>query len=117
MKIIRKFIALYQLRKATKRAFMAYLKNNHRYFVMPSAGLDGELIILDRNNFCKLRDCGYIDKDISVRDLMNRSFFYTPKANGKDALPEFGAKAKTKSFLIWKERTRLKKKLFEKKQK
>ena len=110
MKIIRRFIASLQLREAVKQADKAYQENNHRYFVMPSSGLDGKLIILDRNNFRGLKQKGYIDKNVSVKDLVRESFYYTPNAGGNDALPEYGIKVKAQSFFNWKEAIRLKKK-------
>lgn len=110
MKIIRKFIASFQLREAVKQADKAYQENNHRYFVMPSSGLNGKLIVLDRNNFRELKCKGYIDEGVSVRDLIRESFYYTPNANSRDALPEYGVKVKAELFFNWKETIRLKRK-------
>lgn len=114
MKIIRIFLAKLQLREAVKKADNAYLKDNHRYFVMPTAGLDGKLIVLDRNNFRELKRKGYINKNTSVKDLIRESFYYTPNSGGNDALPDFGKRVKAKSFFNWKEAIRLKRKKLKK---
>lgn len=98
MKIIRKFFAYLRLREAIKLADKAYLENNHRYFVIPSAGVSGNLVVLDRATFRGLKQEGYIDSTLSVRDLLHESFYYTPNANGKDALPLYGIKAKQESY-------------------
>lgn len=109
MKIIRKFIAFLRLREASKKADLAFAENNHRYFVIPATNSE-KLIVLDRATFRGLKQERYIDSNLSVRDLLRESFYYTPNAGGKDALPEFGVKAKQLSYYNYVEAVHMAKK-------
>lgn len=117
MNIFRKFFAMLQLREAVKKANQAYQTNSHRYYVMPTADLSGKLVVIDRNNFRILKRKGYISPKTYVQDLINECFYYTPNAGGSDALPEYGAMVKAKSFLNWKDAIRQKKKHLKKNKK
>lgn len=99
MNIFRRFKNYLQLREAVRQADKAHAENGDRYYVMPSK--DGKLIIMDRKNFRKLKQKGYISRKANVNDLVSESFYFTSYANGGGYLPEPYRVAKVKSYFSW----------------
>lgn len=104
MNIIRRFRDYLQLREAVKRADEAHEKDGGRYYVMPSN--DGKLIIMDRKNFRKLKQKGYISRKAMVNNLISESFYFTPYANGDGYISEGFRKAKVMMYYSWCETMR-----------
>ncbi len=104
MNIFRRFKDYLQIREAVRQAENAYMKNGERYYVMPSG--DGKLIIMDRKNFRKLKQKGYISRKAMVGDLVSESFYFTPYGNGNGYISEECRKAKLKSYFSWRESVR-----------
>ena len=93
MNIIKKLRASIRLNEAVVQADKAHEETGERYYVMPN-GKSGKLIIMDRFNFRKLKQKGYLSRSTFVNDLERECFYCTPYKNGSGALPEFTQKKK-----------------------
>lgn len=103
MNIFKKFRASLRLREAVRKADEAHSENGQRYYVMPTSGVSGQLVIMDRNNFRKLKHKHYINYNTFVRDLEVECFYCTPYRNGAGELhPDVIAK-KRKLYFSWLE--------------
>lgn len=71
MNIIRKLRASIRLNEAVVQADKAHEETGERYYVMPN-GKSGKLIIMDRFNFRKLKQKGYVSHNVFVNDLYVR---------------------------------------------
>ena len=100
---IHKFRDYLRYREAVKKADEAHAKDGDRYYVVPSNNMDGKilLLIMDRKNFRKLKQKGYINKDANIRDLVNESFYFTPYVNGDGYLDAEGRKLKLKLYFSY----------------
>ncbi len=49
MNIFKKIRASLRLREAVRQADKAHRENGQRYYVMPTSGVSGQLVIMDRN--------------------------------------------------------------------
>ena len=58
MNIFRKIRASLRLREAVRQADEKHKETGERYYVMPAGGKKGQLIIMDRKNFRKLKQKG-----------------------------------------------------------
>ncbi|MBQ8874690.1 MAG: hypothetical protein IJY60_05225 [Bacteroides sp.] len=87
MKIFKELKGMLRLREAVNQAEEAHRKNGERYYVMPSTGTSGDLIIMDRKNFRKLKQKGYIKRTSFVADLESMCFYATPYRNGVGQIP------------------------------
>jgi hypothetical protein len=94
-----------RLREAIKKADKAHAKDGERYYVMPAAK-SNNLIIMDRFNFRKLKQKGYITPKAHVRDLVAECFYCTPYRNGDGKMPVSIRKLKVKSYFCWVEAQR-----------
>lgn len=103
MNIFRKIKAALCLREAIRQADEAHSKNGHRYYVMPTSGETGQLVIMDRDNFRKLKQKGYIGIRTFVSDLERECFYCTPYSNGSGELPADIIKQKRASYYSWLE--------------
>lgn len=101
MNIIKKLRASLRLNEAIRQADKAHHENGERYYVMPTSGKSGQLIIMDRYNFRKLKQKGYVSRKASVSDLEQECFYCTPYRDGKDKLPDFIVKMKRESYFSW----------------
>ena len=75
MNIFKKIRASLRLREAVRQADKAHRENGQRYYVMPTSGVSGQLVIMDRNNFRKLKQKHYINHNTFVRDLEFECFY------------------------------------------
>lgn len=103
MNIFRKIRASLRLNEAIRQADEAFKKNGQRYYVMPTSGTSGELVIMDRSNFRKLKQKGYINRNTFVNDLVRECFYCTPYNNGKGELPQLVIELKRKQYYSWLE--------------
>lgn len=101
MNIFKKIKASLRLREAIRQAEKAHLKTGERYYVMPTTGYKGQLIIMDRRNFRKLKHKGYIKQEAKVCDLERECFYCTAYRGGKDALPDIVKDMKRKEYFKW----------------
>ena len=85
MNIIRKLRASIRLNEAVVQADKAHEETGERYYVMPN-GKSGKLIIMDRFNFRKLKQKGYLSRSTFVNDLERECFYCTPYKNGSGTL-------------------------------
>lgn len=93
-----KIKASLRLREAMRQADKAHSENGHRYYVMPTSG---QLVIMDRNNFRKLKQKHYIKYDTFVRDLEAECFYCTPYRNGMGELSSEVIALKRKQYFSW----------------
>lgn len=100
MNIIKKLRASIRLNEAVVQADKAHEETGERYYVMPN-GKSGELIIMDRFNFRKLKQKGYLSRSTFVNDLERECFYCTPYKNGSGALPELIVKLKRKEYFTY----------------
>ena len=105
MNIFRKIKASLRLREAVQQADKAHRETGGRYYVMPGA-TSGQLIIMDRANFRKLKQKGYINRNTFVNDLERECFYCTPYGNGTGELPKLVVDLKRKQYYSWVEETK-----------
>ena len=106
MNIFRKIKATLRLREAIRQADEAHSENGQRYYVMPTSGTSGQLVIMDRNNFRKLKQKHYIKHSTFVSDLERECFYCTPYGNGTGELPKLVVDLKRKQYYSWVEETK-----------
>lgn len=97
--LIRHFRDYLRLRAAIRMADEQHAKDGDRYYVTPS--LDGQLLIMDRKNFRKLKQKHYIGKNVTLNDLRRECFYHTPYANGSDSMPAFIRKQRAEAYYKW----------------
>lgn len=95
--------ATLRLREAIVKADNAHNNTGERYYVMPTSGTTGELIIMDRANFRKLKQKGYINRNIFIKDLEHECFYCTPYRNGHGELHPDAIAIKRKQYYSWVE--------------
>ena len=103
MNIFRKIKAILRLREAIRKADEARSKDGQRYYVMPTSGTSGQLIIMNRENFRKLKHKGYISHTTFVNDLERECFYCTPYRNGLKELSPEEIAIKRKQYYSWVE--------------
>lgn len=101
MNIFARFKDYLLLREAVRKADNAYEKTGNRYYVTGS--MDGKLVVMDRKNFRKLKQKGYISRDARISDLIIQSFYFTPYALGDGRMSEDVRKKMIKSYYKWRE--------------
>lgn len=103
MNIFKRIKASLRLYDAVRNAEKAHTETGHRYYVMPMAGKKHNLVIMNRDNFRKLKRKRYIRSGVTVSDLEKECFYCTPYRDGKDALPDFVIDMKRKEYFSWVE--------------
>lgn len=101
MNIFQKIKASLRLREAARKADEAHRETGERYYVMPLSGSKGKLIIMDRFNFRKLKQKGYITHKAFVHDLERECFYFTPYSNGSCAISSEVEKIKRQQYYRW----------------
>lgn len=101
MNIFQKLKATLRLREAVKKAEKAHVQTGERFYVMPLSGSDGKLIIMDRFNFRKLKQKGYITYDAHVLDLEKECFYFTAYRNGTCGIVPEVESFKRKQYYRW----------------
>lgn len=103
MNIFKKIRASLRLREAVRQADKAHQENGGRYYVMPTTGTSGQLVIMDRNNFRKLKQKHYINYNTFVRDLEIECFYCTQYNNGAGKLSPAVMAKKRNQYYSWLE--------------
>lgn len=101
MNIFKKLRASLRLTEAIRRADKAHSENGERYYVMPAGSNSVQLIIMDRLNFRKLKQKGYVSRTAKVFDLERECFYCTPYENGGGEMPASIIKMKRKAYYSW----------------
>ena len=84
-------------RKAVKEADLAHVEKGSRVYVVSSWGDISKLVILDRDNFRRMkRELNLKD---SVSSLMEGAWYYTADRAGKNGLPEADMEARRLAFV------------------
>ena len=97
-----------RLREAIKQADKAYQENNQRFYVMPVN--NGQLIVLNRDNFRILKRKRYIPQKTNMQDVVRECFYCTPYSNGKEPMPPFVRKIRAAMYYQWCQKNRKAKK-------
>lgn len=94
MKKIRKFIIIqaaslrlwYAVKQADKAYELAIAENKRdkRYYVMPD--YNDKLIVMCRSEFRKLKIMKRMNREAQIKHLLKESFYFTPYANGQEAI-------------------------------
>lgn len=106
--VFRHFRDYLKLRGAILIADEQHAKDGDSYYVVPST--DGTLLIMDRKNFKKLKQKGYIAKGESLGNLRRTAFYYTPYADGSDAMTKEIRRERAELYYMWCNFSRLGKK-------
>lgn len=107
MNILRKFHASIRLAEAIRQADKAHAQTGERYYVMPASGESGQLVIMDRYSFRKLKHKGYITYKAKVADLERECFYCTPYHNGRDgAMPDAIIRMRRRMYYKWLENSK-----------
>lgn len=101
MNVFQKLKASLRLREAVKKAEDAHSQTGERYYVMPLSGSKGKLIIMDRFNFRKLKQKGYISYESHVRDLETECFYFTAYRNGTCGIVPEVENLKRQQYYSW----------------
>ena len=101
MNLFKRFRAALRLNEAIRQADKALQVNGHRYYVMPTSGTSGQLIIMDRANFRKLKQKGYINRSTFVNDLEQECFYCTYYRNGTGELSKRLRALKRQQYYSW----------------
>ena len=101
MNVFQKWKASLRLREAVKKAEDAHSQTGERYYVMPLSGSKGKLIIMDRFNFRKLKQKGYITHKSHVRDLEREGFYFTAYRNGTCGIVPEVEDLKRRQYYHW----------------
>lgn len=90
MKVIRNFFYRFidgrRLDKAIREADMAHKKYHERYYVMSDEDLN--VFWLNKQMFRELRASGYIHTSMFMRDLQERSWYFTAHGNGTGSMSD-----------------------------
>lgn len=103
MNFFKKIRASLRLREAVRQADKAHRENGKRYYVIPTSGASGRLVIMDRGNFRKLRQKHYINHDTFVKDLEAECFYCTPYRNGAGLLSPDAVELRRRRYYAWLE--------------
>lgn len=103
MNIFKKIKTSIILHEAVRKADKAHNENGQRYYVMPTSGTSGQLVVMDRNNFRKLKQKHYINNNTFVKDLEVECFYCTPYRNGAGELSAEAVALKRKQYFSWLE--------------
>lgn len=79
-----RFIDGRRLDKAIREADMAHKKYHERYYVMSDEDLN--VFWLNKQMFRELRASGYIHPSMFIRDLQERSWYFTANGNGTGSM-------------------------------
>lgn len=99
-----KLVDYLRYREAVRKADKAHQQTGERYYVMPAVNNKNRkpgLIIMDRQNFRRLRLKHYINQKATVRDLVNESFYLTPYRDGTGFLDDKGRTIKLKQYFAY----------------
>lgn len=102
-----------RLRDAIQRADKAYAENKQRYYVMPVT--NGQLIVMDRDNFRILKRKRYIPQNTTMKDVVRECFYCTPYANGSEPMPRLIQKLRAANYHKWCQQQRKQRKANRKK--
>lgn len=101
MNIFKKAQAALRFMEAIRQAEQAHSDTGDRYYVIPTTGKSGQLVIMDRANFRKLKQKGYIPTEAKVSDLEKECFYCTSYENGQGRMPDEIVKLKRKEYFQW----------------
>ena len=112
----KQFVDYLRYREAVKKADKAHAQTGERYYVMPATTPEGspsgiKLLVMDRFNFRKLKQKGYINNRANVRDLVSECFYCTPYRNGDGYLDARGRRIKLSLYFSYCQTTRTIRKL------
>ena len=87
--------------EAVRQANKEHASTGNRYYVMPTSGTSGNLVIMDRANFRKLKQKHYISHKATQMNLEAECFYCTPYRNGMGELSPMAKSLKRESYYSW----------------
>ena len=99
MNPLKKLYYSLRLNEAIKKADQASRLNRRRYYVLPCA--PKKLMVIDRNNFRRLKAKHYIPHNAMTQHLLAESFYHTPSAVGTCSLTKQEILVKKQQYLRW----------------
>lgn len=103
MNIFKKIRAWLRLYEAIRQADAAHEKTGERYYVMPTSGTSGQLVIMDREAFRKMKQKHFINRNAYIKDLENKCFYCTTYRNGTGKLTDLDIEVKRHMYYQWLE--------------
>lgn len=100
MNVFQKIKSVLILREAIIRADKAHEESGNRYYVMPLQHTR-KLIIMDRFNFRKMKQKGYIPQNVFVHDLERECFYFTPYKDRSKKIDNDLVAHKRKEYFKW----------------
>lgn len=88
-----------KLREAIIMADEQHAKDGDCYYVAPS--LNGQLIIMDRKNFRRLKRKHYIPQNATIQHLRRECFYHTPYSDGSYRLSAADRKILAENYYAW----------------
>ena len=101
MNPFKKLKAFLKLNEAIKQADEAFARTGFRHYILPLQTKKKELLIVDKKNFKKMKQKGYIDKSITITDVRKYCFYCTSFTNGIDKLSGPELRVKRKNYFKW----------------
>lgn len=101
MNAFQKLYASLKLREAVNQSDKAHARTGERYYVMPTSGVSGKLVIMDRVNFRRLKHKGYISGNPNIGDLEIECFYHTSYRNGTGEIAPDSIAAKRRQYFSW----------------
>lgn len=104
MNVFKRLNAYLRLREAVRQANEAWQRTGKRYYVMPTFDRSRRLIVMDRQNFRKLKRKRYINNSAAISDMIEESFYFTPcTAQGDGYLSDKDRRRKVINHYSWVE--------------
>lgn len=102
MNIFQKIKAFITLEKAIKEADELFAQTKERQYVIPiDTRGKVKLLIVNRKNFRKLKQKGYISYKAKIIDVDRECFYHTPYKNGGGKLHDVIKKRKRENYYKW----------------
>ena len=101
MHIFKKLKESLRILEAVIKSYYSHQQTGERYYVMPASADGCKLIIMDRFNFRKLKQKGYITRKAYVADIERECFYFTPYRNGSCAISPEIESVKRRQYLDW----------------
>lgn len=87
MNFFKRFKAMLRYKVAVNKANKAYQENGKRYYVLLN-GSKGDLVIVDRINFRKMKHKKYFPLNMHIKHLEQFCVYHTPYADGSHPLSD-----------------------------
>lgn len=101
---IKRMIDTHRYKMAVKKANNIFVESGERQYILLQT--DGELVVLNRPLFRKMKEEGRIPADTTIATLERECLYHTPYRNGSGEISKAKIKRKLEHYLRWKEADR-----------